>query len=58
MCSFCAGLGAAAKWKEKIQQNVQSLFSSKSVDMQHLVYGSGYQAEVRSEDASLAASQR
>ncbi len=34
-----AGLGKAALWKSKIQQNAAALFSRRSADMQSLVYG-------------------
>ena len=34
-----AGLGKAALWKTKIQQNAAALFSRRSADMQSLVYG-------------------
>jgi hypothetical protein len=34
-----AGLGKAALWKTKIQQNAAALFRRRSGDMQSLVYG-------------------
>ena len=42
-CTYCmflvAGLGRAAKWKSRIQQNAAALFSRRSADMQSFVYG-------------------
>ncbi len=35
----CVGLGRAARWKTRIQQNAAALFSRRSADMQSLVYG-------------------
>jgi hypothetical protein len=35
-----AGLGAAARWKTNLSERAHSLFSSRSADLQALVYGS------------------
>jgi hypothetical protein len=36
---LCVGLGAASRWKSRMQQNTQLLFSKKNSNMQSQVYG-------------------
>lgn len=52
-----AGLGKAALWKTKIQQNAAALFSRRSADMQSLVYGTSAADTMRGRDAQQVSPQ-
>jgi len=52
-----AGLGKAALWKTKIQQNAAALFSQRSADMQSLVYGTSAADTTRGKHAQQVSPQ-